>query len=587
MSKISRDPIPYDVIPQKKNYFFFFLLLLFTFNRCANPVTPTGGPKDVQPPETVKCDPPNFSTYFHAKEIIIEFDEFIQLKDASNQITISPPWLPNTDFKLRGKSIIIDFNDSLRSNTTYSFNFGNSISDITENNVLHDFIYVFSTGSYVDSLSLEGQIIDAFTLSPQKDVLAMLYVNDNDTIPFDSLPYKVKPYYLTRTNEKGEFRLINLSGAPFKMFALKDLNSDFMYNLPDEKIAFADSLIKGVYYAPVIPDTIQKDSLSLKDSLTIHPENKSLITLNLFQQYDSVQRIMKTNLIQDGQVGVYFRYPAKQPVFIPLNFTPSAEWNIEEMNRSHDTIILWLNNLSYDSLVLQVKDDGKIIDTVRLELVKKREKNKSEKKEGIQSKKLMMTTNIMGGYLIPFKKDLILTFSYPLTKYNFNSVSLVDGKDTVKPGIVLVDSVKRSVRLLHKWNEDKKYKVIIPDSTLYSINNLTNDSLIIDFKTRSARDYGSLKLTINFKGIPNQYIIQLLNEKDALIEQRTLTSSGKIEFSYLSATKYKIKAISDRNRNNRWDTGDYLNKLQPEKVSFFPKTIEIRANWEVEEVWDL
>ncbi len=323
MSKISRDPIHYNVKSQKKNYFFFFLLLLFTFNRCANPVTPTGGPKDVQPPKAMKCDPPNFSTYFHAKEIKIEFSEFIQLKDANNQITISPPWLPNTDFKLRGKSIVITFNDSLRSNTTYSLNFGNSISDITENNVLRDYIYVFSTGSYVDSLSLEGQIIDALTLSPQKDVLAMLYVNDNDTIPFDSLPYKVKPYYLTRTNENGEFRLINLSGASFKIFALKDLNSDLMYNLPDEKIAFSDSLVKGFYSPPVIADTIKKDSISLKDSLTIHPENKSLITLSLFQQYDSIQRIMKSNLIQDGQVGVYFRYPAKRPVFIPLNFTPS------------------------------------------------------------------------------------------------------------------------------------------------------------------------------------------------------------------------------------------------------------------------
>ena len=392
--------------------------------------------------------------------------------------------------------------------------------------------------------------------------------------------------YLTRTNENGEFRLINLSGAPFKLFALKDLNTDYMYDLPDEKIAFSDSLVKGVYSVPVTADTIKKDSLSPKDTLKIQPENKSLITLSLFQEYDSVQRILKSNLIQDGQVGVYFRYPAKRPVFIPLNFTPPDNWNIQEINRSHDTIFLWLNDLSYDSLVLKVIDDGKIIDTLKLDLEKKRGKSKSEKKGGIQAKKLMITTNTMGGYLMHFKNDLILTFSYPLKKYNFNAVSLIDGKDTIKPEIVPVDSLKRSIRLLHKWKEDKKYKIIIPDSTFYSINNLTNDSLIMDFKTRSARDYGSLILTINFKAVPGRYIIQLLNEKDAVIDQRVLTTSGKLEFPYLSARIYKIKAISDRNRNNLWDTGDYLKKFQPEKVSFFPKTIEIRANWEVEETWD-
>ena len=573
------------MIQQKTTYSFFLVLILFTLTRCANPVSPTGGPKDIRPPEVVKCIPPNLSTYFNADEIKIEFDEFIQLKDPSNQIIISPPLLPKTDFKIRGKSIVVKLDDSLRANTTYSINFGDAISDITENNIFRNFIYVFSTGSYVDSLSLEGQVIDAFNLTPQKDVLAMLYRDDNDTIPFDSLPYKVKPYYVTRTNENGEFRLINLSKASFKMFALKDINSSFTFDLPDEKIAFHDSLVKGVYQPPVTSDTLKHDTLK-QDTARIMTEKKSLLSLRMFQQFDSIQRIKRSALIQDGQVGLYFRYPLKRYEFIPLNFTPFTGWKTEEVNRSRDTVYLWLNNPPKDSLVLQVMEDHIIIDTVELSLTQKTEKPKTGKKEAPLAKRLLIKSNIAGGSLKQFANDLVLTFSYPLSAYNFSSVSIVAGEDTLRPKIVFTDSLKRSVSILHKWKEDKKYMIIIPDSSFYGIYKLTNDSLIIPFKTRSERDFGSLKITINIKEAA-PYIIQLLDEKEGILYERKLTGSGVIQFYYLDARKYKIKAIYDSNHNGRWDTGDYLNKLQPEKVIFFPKILEIRANWEVEETWDL
>jgi hypothetical protein len=597
----SQNNTDYDVMQQKTIYTFFLILLLFTLERCANPVTPTGGPKDTQPPKTVKCTPPNLSTHFSADEIKIEFDEFIQLKDPDNQIIISPPWLPNIDFKVRGKSIIVKLNDSLRANTTYAFNFGDAISDITENNILSNFMYVFSSGSYIDSLSLDGQIIDAVNLTPQKDVLAMLYLDIYDTIPFDSLPYKVKPYYLTRTDEKGEFTLKNLSGESFKLFALKDINGSFTYDLPDEKIGFHDSLVKGVYKFPVSTDTIKTDTIErdtiekdtitkstlTKDSVIVGAEEKSLISIRLFQQYDSIQRIMRSDVIQDGQVGLYFRYPTEQPEFIPLNFTPSADWKIEEISRNHDTVFLWVNKLPYDSLVLQVCDNGKIIDTVEFDMSRKAEKPKGGKKDVPLSRKLMIKSNCMGGAFKQFTTDLSLSFSYPLSDYHFSSVSLVDGKDTVKPKIVFADSLGRSVFLFHKWKEESKYKVIIPDSTFYAINDITNDSLILDFKTRSAREYGSLKLSIKIKESEANYIIQLLNEKDVLLDERRLTGSENIEFNYLDPRNYRIKAINDHNKNGRWDTGDYLNKIQPEKVIIFPRMIEIRANWEVEETWEL
>jgi hypothetical protein len=570
---------------QKTIYSFALIAVIFALNRCANPVTPTGGPKDITPPKSTGCFPPNLSTHFHDDEIRLEFDEFIQLKDPDNQVTISPPWLPKTDYKIRGKTIVVKLNDTLRPNTTYSLNFGDAILDITENNILRNFIYVFSTGSYVDSLSFEGKIIDAFNLTPQKNVLAMLYRDNNDTISFDSLPYKVKPYYLTRTGENGEFRLINLSDKSFKLFTLKDINSSFTYDLPDEKIAFADSLVTGIYIPPAVEDTVKADSAK-KDSV-IHAGGKPVMTLRLFQQYDSVQRVLHSDVIQDGQVALYFRYSLKQPSFLPLNFTPSDGWNIEDINRSRDTVNLWLINPPGDSLILQVMDEGKIIDTVEFDLTKRSDKNKPGKKETTQVKRLAVKSNSSGGYLKQFTNDLVLSFSYPLSRYNFSSVSLVAEKDTVKPKIVFADSLKRSVALFYKWKEGKKYKVIIPDSSFYGINNLTNDSVFIDFKTRSAKDFGSLKMTVNIQDPKACYIIQLLNEKEGILDERRLTGSGVVEFNFLGTLKYKIKAIYDQNRNGHWDTGNYLKKIQPEQIFFFPKIIEIRANWDVEEIWNL
>ena len=563
-------------------------------SHCANPVSPTGGPKDIIPPSVSKSTPPNNSINFKSKDVKLEFKEFVSLKDPNTQVTFSPPFLPNTDFKIRGKSIHVEFGDSLRTNTTYTINFGNSIIDITESNPLKNFTYVFSTGTYIDSLSYKGVVVDAFNLQPQKDVIAMMYVDENDTIPFDSLPCKVSPYYLSRTNENGEFVIRNLRDAPLKLFVLKDQNNDYIYNLPDEKIGFIDSLVRGIYQKPVIIDTLKKDSVeksdtlikpdlhTSKDSIEIQKKSKPVATIRLFQQFDSVQKLIRSTIPQESQIVLYFKYPLKNPRFNALNLADSASI-LEEHNRRNDTISLWLKNVNTDSLYLQIKDQEKIIDTLRLDLTKP--KNKKSKKEE-KARSLAIYNNSSGGSFNQYKSPLVLTFSYPLIKYNFSSILLVEEKDTLHPKIVLLDSIHRNFKINYKWKEDKKYKLIIPDSLFYSINNLSNDSILFGIKTRSEKEFGSFQLTVNISSRPGQYIFQLLDEKENFIEEKIVQSSEKIKFTYLNPKNYKIKVIFDRNKNGRWDTGNYFRKLQPEEVYYFPKTIEIRANWEIEETWD-
>jgi len=554
-------------------------------------VTPEGGPKDVKPPTVVSSYPNNHCVHFKSKEIRILFNKFIQLKDQNNEITISPPPKNNPDVKVKGKILVITFADSLLNNNTYCINFGNSIEDLHEGNVLKNFRFVFSTGSYLDSLSVRGKVIDAFDNTPQKDVLTMLYARISDTIPIDSLPFHFKPSYLARTDENGLFSLENVRNGPLLLFALKDQNGNEIFDLPNEKIAFCDSLINGTYVPIILNDTTKQDSLTKKshptqkDSLQARPDNIPFYTLRLFEEIDSIQKIKKVFLPQKDQVAVIFRFPTHDPHFKPLNFIYDPDWATKEISHGKDTVYLWLKPNSLDSLTIEISDKNKILDTARISLLDKNTKKKKDSKLPVQ--RVFLTSNIRDGNLNHFRNNPQIISSYPVVRSDFPRILLIYDKDTIHTTPVFADSLKRILTLKHKWKEDKKYRLIFPDSTFFSMNNLTNDSVILTFKTQMLRDFGSIKINIKDGDANQNNIIQLLTEKENFIEQQFLQGSGKVYFEYLSPGKYKIKCIRDKNRNGRWDTGHYRTKLQPEEVYYFPQVIEVRANWDIEEIWDV
>ena len=196
---------------------------------CAREMMPTGGKKDVKPPQIVQSVPPNGSANFTGNKFELKFNEFVVLDKINEQLLISPPVKENPDFRLKGKSLIVKFKNELKPNTTYSVYFGDAIVDLTEGNPIHSFTYLFSTGDHVDSLSMAGKVINAFDLKPADGVMVMLYRNDNDTIPFDSLPMRVPPYYLSKTDKQGNFQFSGLAGDNYLVFALKDLNNNYIF----------------------------------------------------------------------------------------------------------------------------------------------------------------------------------------------------------------------------------------------------------------------------------------------------------------------------------------------------------------------
>lgn len=575
---------------------------------CANPVSPEGGPKDTKPPEILNCDPPNQSVHFSGSAIRIEFNEFISLKNPTSEIFLSPPLSKPPDTRLRGKSLILKIEDTLKTNTTYSVSFGDAITDLTEGNVLKGFTYVFSTGDYIDSLSLRGKVINAFTLQPESNVFVTLYINNNDTLPLDSLPLKTAPYYLTKTDDNGAFTLGNLQQARFKLLAIEDMNSDLYFSQPSERIAFMDSLIDPYYIE--IPKPIKADS-SKTDSLPVQPEKKikppsaqmkkadsiriadsvkalnakyPSSTLRMFIEEDSIQRISKITTPREGMIVFIFKYPLKGGVFKPLNPDSILSPLLFEESRKHDSVTIWLTGKHPDTLKIQISDRSGILDTAHIDLQPK-PKSKKEIKE-TPSNLLTFSSNTGNGFN-QFRGNLALTASYPLIKWNLNQIKLIDGKDTIHPQCHFSDSLKRTIVVLHKWGEDKQYKLFIPDSVFFGINNLTQDSIRIEFKTKAPKEFGNLILAFN-PAHEGQYIVQILDEKEStLFEQQIVSDTSLMKFNYMTPGKFKIKAILDRNRNRQWDTGDYRKNIQPEEVFYLPKTLEIRANWDIEETWSL
>ncbi len=591
----------------------FFYLFLFSSSwllySCAKPVSPDGGPKDDKPPVVIACDPPNMDTKFSGSSFRIDFNEFINLRNPVSEIFISPPLRKPLESRLRGKSLVVKFDDSLALNTTYSINFGASIADLTEGNLLKGFNYVFSTGDYVDTLSLHGNLKAAFDLKPQKDVFIELYLNNNDTIQFDSLPLRVAPYYITKTDDQGNFIFHNLQNGKFKLFALADLNGDLIFNQPTEKIAFSDSLVTP-YYIPIpkqvtkTQDTSSSDSLrpqqvrinnadslhkvdSIRkvDSIARAVLNYPSYSLFLFEERDSIQRLMKTSSPMEAMVLLTFRFPAKNLRVVPLNFDSVAPWCMEESSKHRDSVRLWITRQDVDSLIAKIVIENKVLDTVRIEL--KNDKSKSKSSQKGSQRRLTLLNSASGSGLNYFKNNLIATFSYPLIRWDFTKVFLIDDKDTIHPEISFTDSLKRKIIIRHKWQEEKSYRLMIPDSVFFGIQDITNDTIRQEFKTKGEKDFGNLILMMNMEKRPGQYIVQLMSDNETVIyDSRIITGSEKIRFDFMPPGKYKLKAIHDRNRNSNWDTGNYKLNIQPEEVIYFPKAAEIRANWDVEETWN-
>lgn len=517
------------------------LFLMAIVTSCANRVAPEGGPKDVTPPKLISAQPENFSHSFQGNEITLQFDEYIQLRDADKQILVSPLTDEKPEITASKKTLKVKFKKPLQGNTTYTLSFGNAVADIHESNALTGFRFVFSTGSFVDSLSITGTVTDAFTLQPAGDVTVMLYTGNDD-----SLPYHSRPAYAAMSDAAGNFKFENLSASSFRLFALKDKNSNYLYDHPDEMIAWADEPVRS-------GDSVQH-------------------SLFLFKELP--KKIKLLNAVAAEPVKVIMAFNKKAEVELKEK-NGIASWHSYSFNKTGDSITVWMTDTLKDSLNVYLYENNQLFDSVFISL--KKPVSIKQQKSTLQPLTVSVKT-FQPGEKISFNA------SHPLKETNPQLIK------------VIADSAESSLQNLKTESgtncatdltvlPDKKYELILLPGALKDIYGRMNDSLKVPVKVLNEKETGSLFVQIkNENSFP--LLISLVNDKEQSIRDTILTGSAPaIYFGYLPAGVYKLKAVEDSNQNGRWDTGDYLKKQKPERVTYFKEPVTIRANWDVENRW--
>lgn len=503
---------------------------------------PTGGEKDTLPPKIISETPPNASVNFNQQEIILRFNEYIKISN-TQQIISSPAILPNPEYQIRGKSLRIIFKDTLKANTTYSINFGSAISDITENNINSNIIYAFSTGNTIDTLKISGRVISAITRQPEKGVKVMLYTTD-------SLELKSMPSYLSVTDNNGFFKINYLKKGNYYIAALKDINANYLYDLPNEEIAIFDNKI-----------FLQNDSLTD-------------ITLYLFKEDKDKQYISKANFIEPGKIIIKGNRKFQRPVATVNTGLPSSITDYEFFQYSQDTIVLWFNKPTKDTLQLIVNDSNFMeYKTIYLDKTSKSNRNK------------VSITHNATGYLRT-ENSLILQTDYPCinTQAQLEKIILLEDSTRVNYTIENINALKWKINFTK--TDNKTYKVIIPAKIFIDIYGNTNDSTLVEVKTPKAEYYGLLNMSVqSITDYP--YILQLINTKGAIIKSIPFNKELKTTIDKLEPGNYTLRIIFDLDRNNEWTNGDFENKKLPEKIIYYDSQLNIRSNWDLDIIWNL
>ena len=605
-----------------KQYIFFGgILTTLLLASCANRGQgPQGGPRDSIPPVVMKETPLNGTLNFTGKEIVVQFDEYIQLDDVQKNVLISPPQQTPPEVKAIGKKLSVVFQEDLIDSTTYTLDFGPSICDYNEKVPLEGYVFSFSTGDVIDSLAISGKLYDAATLNPMPFVMVGIHRNLSDsalsTIPFTRI---------TRTDSEGNFIIHNIHAGTYRLYALNDISRDYIYQ-PGEALAYADSLIVPTCSVEEHTDTIWKDTLAI-DLLT----GDTLFTRLVDSTYThQVTHFYPDSLIlwcfEESKQRMYFQrvFREEQHVFSLVFSAPQdtlpiiralrpsevdslgndSSWvdflqhSMLQASFNKDTLTFWLTDslaIGMDSIYLQMQykvTDSlyNLVDKIDTVLAVYRHPRLSEKaretyERNKRNRKLELKTNASSKFEI---YDTIRVLSaFPIDSLNDDMFHLWQKVDTIlKPMAVKLekkDSMGMEVYVMAKLLPEASYQLKIDSAACIDIYGICNDSIETTLKLKSKEEYSSL--TVKLEAFDSLARIQLLNDKDVVIRELPATNDGT-KFEYLAPTTYYLRLYIDLDGDGKWTTGDWLLKRQPEPIYYFPKKLKLRANWDFEENFD-
>ena len=605
-----------------KQYIVFGgILTTLLLASCANRGQgPQGGPRDSIPPVVMKETPLNGTLNFTGKEIVVQFDEYIQLDDVQKNVLISPPQQTPPEVKAIGKKLSVVFQEDLIDSTTYTLDFGPAICDYNEKVPLEGYVFSFSTGDVIDSLAISGKLYDAATLNPMPFVMVGIHRNLSDsalsTIPFTRI---------TRTDSEGNFIIHNIHAGTYRLYALNDISRDYIYQ-PGEALAYADSLIVPSCRIEEHTDTIWKDTLGidlltgdtlftrLVDSTYTHQVTHFYPdSLILWCFEESKQRMYFQRVFREEQHVFSLVFSAPQdtlPIIRALrpsevdslgndsSWVDFLQYSMLQASFNKDTLTFWLTDslaIGMDSIYLQMQykvTDSlyNLVDKIDTVLAVYRHPRLSEKaretyERNKRNRKLELKTNASSKFEI---YDTIRVLSaFPIDSLNDDMFHLWQKVDTIlKPMAVKLekkDSMGMEVYIMAKLLPEASYQLKIDSAACIDIYGICNDSIETTLKLKSKEEYSSL--TVKLEAFDSLARIQLLNDKDVVIRELPATNDGT-KFEYLAPTTYYLRLYIDLDGDGKWTTGDWLLKRQPEPIYYFPKKLKLRANWDFEENFD-
>jgi hypothetical protein len=549
---------------------------------------PTGGNKDEIPPEFLRSMPSPNALNFRKNKVEIEFNEYIILDNPTKNLVVSPTQDQFPVAKGIGRKVTVELLDSLLENTTYTIDFGNSITDNNEKNPVSDYVFTFSTGPVVDTMQVSGTVLNAENLAPVAGVYAGVYTNLDDSA-FTSF----KMERITRTNPQGNFFIRNLAEKPYRLYALEDANNNYFFDLPTEKIATQEEIVTPRIELEIVKDTTGSDSLTTVETIRFLPDS---LILFFYQEEDKRQFFIKQERSEAWKFTLYFKNITKKlPEITPVNFE-GEDWVLSEPSVTKDTLVYWITDsliFMQDTLLLAIdyeKTDSleELVpqrDTITL-LYKGKKLSRREKKEG--EDKMIFTQTLSTPSVVEVYNKPVIQWSRPLMSFGKENVSLTVKKDTLWNDIdfrIEQDSSNfRTYFIIADLEPGKEYKMQIDSASVTDILGFHNDKIEAKFKIRSKEEYSNLFLLM--KNAPEKMFVQLLNKNDMPVMQSS-AMDGKVTFQYVKPGEYYLRLIDDRNGNGRWDTGNFKAKIQPEQVFYYNKPIKLRVNWDVEEEWDV
>lgn len=523
--------------------FFVCIALACIVSACASVQSPTGGPKDQLPPKVIKENPKNLTRNFVATKIEIQFDEYIKLSNEFTEISVSPALDIPPTFKARKQILEVRFEQALEKNTTYTINFGKAIADVNESNLLKNYTYVFSTGNEIDSLTISGSVISSLTKEKLKDVTVFIL-----PISRDSLFGKKRASIFTTTDSAGNFQLQNLREDTYRIYALKEQGGDRIYNGQGEEIGF------------------------MNDSIVLD-KNINEITLQVFKEVPVAFAVLDRKIEPDGRIILAFNKPLFDPSVQIIDPEALDKVKMVEINGTRDSALLWLPELTFDSLKVVINEAGKSLDTVILRRTKR----------DTYTRTVLISDNISGAKLKP-RNDILLTLSSPISTTQESQMSLLEDSIQVK-GVQLIknDNSLRSYNIKYPWKLNKEYILKLSENTFTDAFGNKSKAYIKKFGLDTEDNYGSISIKITVPDTTNNYIVQWLGEKENIFRQDVVTKNTVLNYTTYPTAKYHIRVIYDENSNGQWDTGNILTKQQPEKTWTFEKEISLRPNWDLEE----